>query len=254
MRTSVARCSARQRSAAGVDGAGVHDERRDRSRRAVRRSGRSASVDAVRIDAALEAGRRLAIAARAAPRSARSPIGSNQAISSATVVVVVGDLGVGAAHHPGDADRAIVGVADQQVVGGSVRSTPSSVVIGSPSPRQADAEAAAAERGQVVGVVRLAELEHHVVADVDDVVDRAHAGGGQAARHPRRGDGPTATPDMTVRREAAAAVAVDDLDGERSVVAGRRGAGAGGRELRRRAGRRGRGRRRRSPSSRGGCG
>ena len=49
-----------------------------------------------------------------------------------------------------------------------------------------DAEAVAAQRRQVVGVVGLAELEHHVVADVDDVVDRAHAGRGQALGHPRR--------------------------------------------------------------------
>ena len=37
------------------------------------------------------------------------------------------------------------------------------------------------ERREVEGVHRLAELEQHVVGDVDDVADRAHAGGLQAA-------------------------------------------------------------------------
>ena len=35
-------------------------------------------------------------------------------------------------------------------------------------------------------MVRLAELEHHVVGDVDDRVDRAHAGGGQPLHEPAR--------------------------------------------------------------------
>ena len=149
-------------------------------------------------------------------RAALSPIPTfvNQAISRATVGRGVADLGVGAAHDPGDADRPVVGVADQQVgrgqaAGDVVERRDLLAVAGPP-----DAEAAAAQRRQVVGVVGLAELEHHVVADVDDVVDRAHPGRGEALGHPRRRrpDGDAADDG---RREAAAAVAVDDLDRRR---------------------------------------
>ena len=41
-------------------------------------------------------------------------------------------------------------------------------------------ETAAAERVEVVRMVRLVALEHDVVADVDDVVQRPHAGCTQA--------------------------------------------------------------------------
>ena len=44
---------------------------------------------------------------------------------------------------------------------------------------------AAAELGEVEAVHRLAEFEHHVVGDVDDVVDRPHAGSRQPLRQPR---------------------------------------------------------------------
>ena len=118
------------------------------------------------------------------------PIGSNQAISSAIVVVVsLISLSSPPMIPPMPIGR-VVGVADQQVVGGE-RALDSverdhRLAFG----READAEAPAAERVEVVGVVRLVELEHHVVADVDDVVDRAHAGCREAAGDPvgRRGD------------------------------------------------------------------
>ena len=86
----------------------------------------------------------------------------------------------------------------------------------------AHAEAAAAQRVEVVGVVRLAELEHHVVADVDDVVDRAHArqrsGGARSSRATRS----TRTPLITRAGEPRAPLAVDELDGR---LAGRRAGG-----------------------------
>ena len=68
----------------------------------------------------------------------------------------------------------------------SVRSTPSRVTIVSPSRARRTRKPPPGELGEVVGVVRLAELEHHVVRDVDDVVDRAHAGTRQPLGHPRR--------------------------------------------------------------------
>ena len=46
------------------------------------------------------------------------PIGWNHAISSSTSVVASSISLDGAAHDPGDADRLVVAVADQQVVGG----------------------------------------------------------------------------------------------------------------------------------------
>ena len=45
---------------------------------------------------------------------------------------------------------------------------------------------------EIERVHRLAELEHHVVGDVDDVVDRPDAGGLEPVAQPR-GDGPTVT-------------------------------------------------------------
>ena len=43
-----------------------------------------------------------------------------------------------------------------------------------------------AQAPQVVGVQRLAELEHHVVRDVDDGADRPQARAAQALAHPQR--------------------------------------------------------------------
>ena len=53
-------------------------------------------------------------------------------------------------------------------------------------PGAADDDAPSAELVEVEGVQRLAHLQHDVVRYVDDVVDRAHAGGEQALLHPRR--------------------------------------------------------------------
>ncbi|MNR19391.1 hypothetical protein D3C85_1361790 [compost metagenome] len=46
---------------------------------------------------------------------------------------------------------------------------------------------AAVDFGEVEGVHRLAEFEHHVVGDVDGSVDAAHVGTTQALDHPQRG-------------------------------------------------------------------
>ena len=139
-----------------------------------------AAVDPVRIDAALEARRRLASAARAAPRCGDA-VGLEVGDSSTMSVVASVTSVSSAAHDPGDADRAVVGVADQQVVGGeraldAVERRHRLAVVG-----EAHAEAAAAERVEVERVVRLVELEHHVVGDVDDVADRPHPGARSAA-------------------------------------------------------------------------
>ncbi len=53
--------------------------------------------------------------------------------------------------------------------------------VGGPDPK-----AVAAELVEIVGVRRLAELQHDVVGGIDDAVDRPHAGQGQPPLQPRR--------------------------------------------------------------------
>src|SRR4029079_7824278 len=133
----------------------------------------------------------------------------------------VADLGGEPAHHAREpADRTIVAVADQQISGGEYALL--TVEGGDPLTfgRVADAEPTG-ERGEVVRVVRLGEFEHHVVAHVDHVVDRAHPGGGQPTRHPvgRGGDG---DPRDDRRREPTTTRPIDDVDAHGAVVAGGR--------------------------------
>ena len=82
------------------------------------------------------------------------------------------------------------------VSGSSSRSTWSSVSSRSPGGRAADDDPAVVDRRGVERVDRLAELEHHVVRGVDDVADRAQAGGQQAHLDPvrRRADRHAARP------------------------------------------------------------
>ena len=66
------------------------------------------------------------------------------------------------------------------------RRTPSSVSTVSPGRGVADGQPTSGQQRQVVGMGRLAQLEHDVVRGVDDVVDRAHAGQQQALGDPTR--------------------------------------------------------------------
>ena len=78
-----------------------------------------------------------------------------------------------------------------------VRSTPSSVVIFSPSLARADGQRPAGDLVEVEGVQRLGGQQHHVVGDVDDVVDRPLPGGAEPRLQPgRRG------PDLHVGEDA----------------------------------------------------
>ncbi len=170
--------------------------------------------DSVRVDTALEPGRRLRTKAepgrglhhteRLEPRDLQGDGGRR-----------VGDLRVEPAHHARDADRSVVGVADQEVVGGE--RLHASVERRHRLSRGCHPDAKTsplrirAERREVVRVIRLVELEHHVVADIHDVVDGTHAGRAEASLHPRR----RRTDDDARhhrRREAPAAVAGEDLD------------------------------------------
>ena len=71
--------------------------------------------------------------------------------------------------------------------GSSVRVLPSSVVIASPARARRTTIAGRRELREIERVHRLAELEQHVVGDVDDVADRTDAAGRQPVLHPLRG-------------------------------------------------------------------
>ena len=165
------------------------------------------------------------------------------------------DLAGGAAHDPGQADRHVVAVADEQVLGGEA---PLDVVEGGERlvlAGHAHPEPGAGDLGEVVRVVRLPELEHDVVRHVDDVADRPHAEQREAS-----GQLGIARPDRDVAEdaslEAPAAVGVEDLDGHRADAVSRRRRPATGPAARRAAGgeRPGRARRRRSTWRRAGWG
>ena len=100
-----------------------------------------------------------------------------------------GDLARLATHDPGDADRDVVPVADHQILDRAIPTGTVTLETEDPrlpvegrelltGPGETDAQPAARQPVEVVGVGRLAELEHRVVRGVDDRVDRPH---------PRRG-------------------------------------------------------------------
>ena len=81
------------------------------------------------------------------------------------------DLGLLAAHDPGERDRA-VGVGDHEVVGDERALDAVERRQPLAGPGAADDDLRAVERREVEGVERVSEREHHVVRDVDDVRDR----------------------------------------------------------------------------------
>ena len=123
------------------------------------------------------------------------------------------DLRVGAAHHAGQRPpRGCVG--DQQVIRAELVVAAVEQRDRLAGPRPAHHDAALIEAVVVERVQRLAHLQHDEVRHVDDVVDRALPGRGQAPLQPlRRGADADAADD---RRDVAAAdVGVGDLDGRR---------------------------------------
>ena len=105
----------------------------------------------------------------------------------------LGDLGDLAAHDPGD-PRGPVLVADQHRLGVEAPlDSPSRVVIVSPSSAARTVSAAVRHPVEVEGVQRLRGEQHHVVGDVDDVVDRPLAGGASAAPAARAARAPIVT-------------------------------------------------------------
>ncbi len=99
--------------------------------------------------------------------------------SITTSVVVVGDLRGRATHDPGDGERAL-GIGDEQGLGLELADDVVEGLEPLPGVREADDDPASADRGSIERVDRLAELEHDVVAHVDDVADRALAGGDES--------------------------------------------------------------------------
>ena len=140
-------------------------------------------VDALGVDSPLEAHRRLRAQAEAL-RGAGDGLGPEPGRLQEDGGGGVGDLRRGATHDPAHPDGRALGVADQAVVGPH---PPLDLVEGDegllrPSPPHE--QPPAREAVEVVGVVGLAQLEHHVVGDVDHVADGAHAGHGQPSRQP----------------------------------------------------------------------
>ena len=148
-------------------------------------------------------------------------IGSHHAISSSTDVVV-SEISVEAPPiTPAMPIGVVVAVGDDAVAG--VR-TPVDVVERasvSPSRAQRTRSAPAGHLVEVVGVVGLAQLEHHVVGHVDDRVDRAACRRCVRRLASHAGEAPTVTPCEHAGQEAPAQVRVDDLDRRHG-----RGAGA----------------------------
>ena len=131
-------------------------------------------------------GTRPRFAARGAWRVLAIPNGSNQAISNAMVVV---ESLISLSRPPMIPPTPIgVSLASQINRSSVVKRALDTVerdhrlAVG----RAAHPETAAAQRVEVVRVVGLVELEHDVVADVDDVVDRTHSRGSQTMCDPVR--------------------------------------------------------------------
>ena len=100
------------------------------------------------------------------------------------VAGLAADTAVLATHHAGDGQGAVV-VGDHQGVGAqadflAIQQDQLLALF-----RHAHADAAV-DLGEVEGVHRLAEFEHHVVGDVDGGVDAADIGTAQALDHPQR--------------------------------------------------------------------
>ena len=74
-----------------------------------------------------------------------------------------------------------------------LRSTPSRVVIFSPSLGGPDDQRAVGHLVEVEGVQGLGGQQHHVVGDVDDVVDRPHARPPISRAFSHSGEGPIVT-------------------------------------------------------------
>ena len=117
------------------------------------------------------------------------PTGSKFAASSRMSVVSSDELGLLAAHDPGERDRALR-VGDHEI--GRLELAQLAVERAQllARPRAPDDDPPLRELAAVERVQRAAEREHHVVRDVDGVRDRPLARGATAAPSATRGEGP----------------------------------------------------------------
>ena len=97
--------------------------------------------------------------------------GSHQAISTSTSVVPSSISVESSAHHTGDADHPVVAVGDDPVAGGqaAMHAVEGGDCLAAAGP--AHPYPGTAHPAQVKRMAGLAQLEHHVVGDVDDAVD-----------------------------------------------------------------------------------
>ena len=122
----------------------------------------------------------------------------------------IGDLGVEASHHSGQRDRS-PRVCDDQPVGTQLPGLPIESAQGFPTTGAPDDDVMVTDSVVVEGMHRLTQFEHHVVGDVHQVVDRAHAGGRQPFLHPRRRRNDLDVLDQR-QSEAATKIRGGDLD------------------------------------------
>ena len=97
----------------------------------------------------------------------------------------VGDLRLGAAHDSGQRNGPL-GIGDDQIVGLKLQLRAVQqlqTLFGTRAPHD---DPASTQEFEIERMQRLTPLEHHIVGDIDDVVDRPHAGGGQRVLHPLR--------------------------------------------------------------------
>ena len=138
-------------------------------------------------------------------------------------------LGINGAEHAGDHQRP-AHVGDHQIayIQGAldlIEGDDPLTWLGAPHDQPAALDARAVE-----GVQRLADGQHDVVGDIDDITDGPHAGVGEARLQPRRRLGDVQSADHA-GAVARAEVRIDHLDGD--ICLGRRTAGRGLRHRRR---------------------
>ena len=142
------------------------------------------AVGQLRVEALLESGRGFGPESNALRAAPYSHSVERRALEN-DIRRVGSDLGVLAAHNASDADRTDrVGNDEHVRVESSVDAVKRSENLALAC--SSDNYLAAPDSALVEGVHRLAELEHHVVCDVDYVVDRAHAGRLESLAHPLR--------------------------------------------------------------------
>ncbi len=163
----------------------------------------------VRVDAALEAVAGLAVEAVAAARSADAARGEVRALDEHAGGGVA-DLAPLAAHDARERDGAL-GVGDDEIVRGerAIDAVEGAELLA--LGRAADDDLAAAEEGVIEGVDGVAELEHHEVGDVDDVVDGADPEALQAVFEPQ---GRRADRDVDDGGRAVGRAALEVVDGD----------------------------------------